>query len=260
MKGSVSMIGWSLLVAVLAVPSFLFYNWWANNKTDEAAVQAPIQSISTATIFAGAQDKTAAPPSGHVQTAAEGPIFQAASVQRSVQPAFRPAVQPIVQPMSAVPVSSAAPAAAAPRAVLRPADAAPQPAAAAQRVDMSTAAAQAVRAAFAPVSTQTASGSYFNPKSDRDPTMTPADYQLRREPEQARREEARLQMLAMRKQLKASSGESRITLQGIVGNSVIINGEMYSVGNTVMGVKILKIGANYLIGEYKGKKFRKILQ
>jgi hypothetical protein len=34
---------------------------------------------------------------------------------------------------------------------------------------------------------------------------------------------------------------------------------MYSAGNTVQGVRILKIGADYIIGEYKGNRFKKVL-
>ncbi|MFA6433900.1 MAG: hypothetical protein WCW52_04325 [Elusimicrobiales bacterium] len=104
-----------------------------------------------------------------------------------------------------------------------------------------------------------ATGSYFSPKSDRDPTMTPEDYEKMREEAWQRLEDERARQLAARKQQKESGGENRIKLQGIVGDSVIINGEMYSVGRTVAGVKILKIGPNYIIGEYKGKKFRKSL-
>ncbi len=130
----------------------------------------------------------------------------------------------------------------------------PQPAA------LSTATAREGLGASASVSTPAAAGSYFNPKSDRDPTMTPADYQTIKNEERAKLEKERARRLAMLRQLKESGGESRIKLQGIVGNSVIINGEMYSAGNTVNGVKILKIGSNSIIGEYKGRKFTKILQ
>ena len=89
--------------------------------------------------------------------------------------------------------------------------------------------------------------------------MTTGDYQAIRENEQQKLENERKYQLAIRKQ-RYDDGEGRIKLQGIVGNSVIINGEMYSVGDTVTGVKIIKIGANYLIGERNGKRFKKILK
>ena len=81
-----------------------------------------------------------------------------------------------------------------------------------------------------------------------------------KEEDALRREEERRQQLALRRQQKETGCESRIALQGIVGNSVIINGEIYSVGSTVHGAKLLKIGSNYVIGECKGRRFRKVLQ
>ena len=234
MKGSAAIIGWTLLVAVLAVPSFLFYNWWASNKKNESAAQVQIQSVSTATIFAGAQDKTAAqPPFSQTPTAAEGPIFQSAPAGQSVQ-------------------SSPAPAVPVPAAVAKQG-------AGAQSVTHSTAAAQAEKAYSSSASTQTVHGSYFNPNTDRDPTMTPLDYKKIKDEELQRIESERMRQLALRKK-QYDNGEGRIKLQGIVGNSVIINGEMYSVGDTVLGIKIIKIGSNYLIGDNKGRKFKKILQ
>ncbi len=230
MKGSTGVIGWFLLAAVLAVPSFLFYNWWVSNKKNESASQVPAQSVSTATIFAGAQDRISVQPAAQPSAKDEGPIFQDA-----------PAVLP-----------AAAHAAPAPAAT-------PIPGPAAQRVTQSTAAAQAEKASSAPASTQTVHGSYFNPSTDRDPTMTPLDYKKIKDEELQRIESERMRQLALKKKLY-DNGEGRIKLQGIVGNSVIINGEMYSVGDTVLGIKIVKIGSNYLIGDNKGRKFKKILQ
>jgi hypothetical protein len=243
MKGFTGIIGWLFLATVLIVPSYFVYDSWTSNKKNEAAVQAPVQIVPTVTIFAGAQDKPAAQPVVQASTAVKRPAFQAAPVQRVVQPAVQPVVQPIVAPVSTTPLSAAGPMAAVDK----------------QRVAQSTAAADSIKAPSAPVSTRTALGSYFGPKSDRDPMLTPDDYRKRREEVRARLENERMQQLAMRKQ-QYDAGEGRIKLQGIVGNSVIVNGEMYSVGDSVTGVKILKIGSNYLIGEYKGRKFKKILQ
>jgi len=127
---------------------------------------------------------------------------------------------------------------------------------------------QTVRPSVAPVQTaaaaqvpaRTAAGSYFNPKVTRDPMLSPEDYQKIKDEEAQRLETERQRQLSLARQLKENSGETRIKLQGIVGNSVIVNNEMHSVGDTVAGVKLLKIGPNYVIGEYKGKKFKKILQ
>ena len=231
MKNFTSVIGWLLMAVVLTVPSFLFYNWWTGTK-NEATVQIPAHSGSTATIFYDARDRSAVQPVVQASTAAGVSVFQAASVRRTDQSSV------------IAPVSTAVPMAAA----------------GIQRVAWSTAAAQGGGASLTPVSTRTAGGSSFNPKYDHDPTMSPGDYQRVREAEQAKLESERRLQLALRKQQYDAGGEGRIRLQGIVGNRVIINGEAYSVGDIVTGVKILKIGSNYLIGEYKGNKFRKILK
>ena len=231
MKGLTGIIGWFLLAAVLAVPSFLFYNWWVSNKKNESAAQTQVQSVSTATIFAGAQEKSAAQPASvQTQAAPEGPIFNS-----------DPAPQPVRAPAKPEPA------------------AAPAPAPAAQRVAQSTSAVQADKPSFVSSSTQTAHGSYFNPNTDRDPTMTPLDYKKIRDEELQRIENERKRLRALQKK-QYDNGEGRIKLQGIVGNSVIINGEMYSVGDTVLGIKIIKIGSNYIVGDNKGRKFTKILQ
>ncbi|HBE89059.1 MAG TPA: hypothetical protein DDW67_07980, partial [Elusimicrobia bacterium] len=45
MKNFASIFGWTLLAAVLAVPSFLFYNWWSANKAKEAQLAASQQGV-----------------------------------------------------------------------------------------------------------------------------------------------------------------------------------------------------------------------
>jgi hypothetical protein len=98
----------------------------------------------------------------------------------------------------------------------------------------------------------------------RDPTITPAEYRRMKEEEEVRIEEERqrdaMARAARNMKVREGSGESRIRLQGIVGNAVIINGEMYNVGNTVNGVRILEIKQDYIIGKFKGKTFRKVMK
>lgn len=242
MKNLTSLMGWLLLAAILVVPAFLFYNWWSNNKKNEAAVQAPVQGVSTATIFPGAPDAPAALPQPFPQP------------RQPAQAAAEPPADNAAVAMAPAPVRrSAAPAPAA------------QVSTAAVKFPRADQSAAAVRVSTAPaerpsVSTQAAPTSYFSPTSGRDPTVSPMEYRKLREEEDRRREEERQQQLALRRQAREGGCESRIELQGIVGNSVIINGEVYSVGNTVQGVKLLKIGSNYVIGECKGKRFRKVLQ
>jgi hypothetical protein len=109
-------------------------------------------------------------------------------------------------------------------------------------------------------SVRSAPTSYFATRSGRDPTISPDEYVRLKEEEDRRLETERQRRILMMKRRKESGGESRINLQGIVGGNMIINGEMYSVGDTVMGVKLLKMGSNYVIGEYRGRQFKKVLK
>ena len=89
--------------------------------------------------------------------------------------------------------------------------------------------------------------------------MSPEDYRRIREAQEQALEEARQRRASQVRKTKSEGVENRLKLQGLVGNAVIINGEMYSVGQTIYGAKILKVGSNYMIGEYKGKKFRLVM-
>jgi hypothetical protein len=239
MKRLTSIFGWVLLLAVLAVPSFLFYNWWAKSKQASSAEQT--QEQTSANIFAAAEKKQTAAPVAP-STAAPAQAVPAAQAETPAAPeaaSQRPAAQAPVQlqPVPQAPLVSTA---------------AVQPAQAAQ---VSTGAPLAVQ-----VSTQAKLVSYYTPKGDRDPTLSPADYSRIKEAELQRLEDERQRRLAASRRPKEAQFESRLQLQGIVGNAAIINGEMYSAGQMIYGAKILKVGVNYVIGEYKGRKFRKVLQ
>lgn len=251
MKNFTSLLGWLLLAAILAVPSFLFYNWWATARKSEAAVQAPVQRVSTAVIFAGAQEPAA-------------PFSQ----QQRTPPAE---IRPVRQSSEAVTAADRAAAAAgdAGRGAARAAQ--PDPPAAdtlpaGEKARTGATAAPAAEAdrnktpsAGTAVSTQT-SASYFNPKSSRDPTISPAEYRKIKADEEERREAERQRTQAIRRRQSESGGESRIKLQGIMGSAAIINGEKYSAGNIIQGVKLIKVGDDYVICEYKGKRFKKVLR
>jgi cytoskeletal protein RodZ len=245
MKSLTSVLGWTLLVAVLAVPSFLFYNWW--NKSRQQAVSEIPQEAAAQNIFP-AQDKGAA-----AHTAQPAPAAQA--------PAQQPqAAAPVVQPKPQQPDPAPAAQQPAPR---EPSASAQAPAAApAAQPAVSTAAPQAVQQ-----STAAAVGadgqklvSSFKPRTDRDPTLSPDDYQRIKDAEAARKEAERQARMAELNRPKAPDITSRLHLQGIVGNAAIINGDMYSVGQSVLGAKLVKVGANYIIVDHKGKKYRKLLQ
>lgn len=240
MKSLTSVLGWTLLVAVLAVPSFLFYNWWAKSRQQAVAEmpqQEPAQNIFPA------QERTAPPaaapqPAPAVQPAPKEQPPAAAQAPKS-KPVQEAAVKPLREPSASAQ--------------------APEPAA---RPEVSTAAAQAVQpsTAAAPGGSDQKPASAYKPRTDRDPTLSPDDYQRIKDAEAARLEAERQARWAERNRPKAPDITSRLQLQGIVGNAAIINGEMYAVGQSVLGARIIKVGSNYVIVEHKGKKFRKVLQ
>ena len=258
MKNFTSILGWLLLVAVLAVPSFLFYNWLSKSKQQNQAelVHEPMAG----SVFPS--DK-----SGQQAPAATAQQAQPAAPQQAVKPeAPRPAQQaPAARPVPDKAAQASQPAEEAegpiedqaPSASSNPPAAAPQPA---QAAAVSTAAQQGGAQGQVTPSTGPAKLSYYDPKTTRDPTFTPDDYRRIKEEQRQREEAERLRLEAERNKPREPGPEVRISLQGIVGSAAIINGDMYSAGQTVRGVKILKIGADYIIAEYKGKKFKKVLK
>lgn len=262
MKSSASVLGWFLLIAVLAVPSFLFYNWL--NKSSQRNQAELANEPMSGSVFPSEKDS---------QPAGAGQLLAAPSRQalKEEEPKPAPAPRPAAGSGSAQnatgrygpsspPLSGAetgGPAGQPPPAQVNPPAAASRPA---QETDISSAAQQGGGQSQVEVSTGPKRVSSYDPKTTRDPTFTPDDYRRIRE-EQLRREEMnRMRLEAERNKPREPGPEARISLQGIVGSAAIINGEMYSAGQTVRGVKILKIGADYIVAEYKGKKFRKVLK
>ncbi|OGR75444.1 MAG: hypothetical protein A2X32_13070 [Elusimicrobia bacterium GWC2_64_44] len=249
MKSFSSILLWLLLIALVAVPSFLFYNWVMQGKEKAAAETTSTGPV--ANVFPPSQDATprpAAAPAAQPQAA----LAQAAA---PVQPAPRPAPAPAQQAPAAQPQAAPAPAEQSPSASAN----APEPAQALQP-EVSTGAEQGVE-----VSTVPKPRSWYAPKSERDPTFSPADYRKLKEEQMQREEAERLQRYAERNKPREPGPETRINLQGIVGNAALINNEMYYAGQTVRGVKILKVGVDYIIaecvtGSCKGKKFKKVMR
>ena len=238
MKGMNAVLGWLLMLAVLAVPSFLFYNWWMKNKQQTAA--ETIQSASPATsVFPPADPpRSASPADKQPLAAASAPTFAVTAAAATVGPAAMPAPAQ-AQPPAAVSAAAPVPVATAP--VRQAAASTPAP------------------AQPAAVSTSGVQASWYHPKSTRDPMLSPEDYQRIRESEEQRLEAERDRLTREHQHAKDSGIESKLRLQGIVGTAALINGEMYTAGQTVNGAKILKVGADYIIGEYKGKKFKKTI-
>lgn len=262
MKSFSSILSWLLLTAVLAVPSFLFYNWWSKGKqkASNEVSQAPV----TANVFPSDPD---APPSlpPASRSAATGAGVQADAVEVPASPAAQenPAAgQASSQPSASPEARSAQPEEAGP-ILDRPEpseaeDVQPEEPPAEEESGEEPAAEGGEQAVEA--STVTAPISYFSPKGDRDPTLSPEDYRRIKEARLQREEAARMQRLAAQRTKKTFDPARLITLQGIIGQSAIVNGEMYTVGQRVKGIKIVKIGTNYIICDYKGKRFRKVMQ
>lgn len=251
MKNATSVVGWLLLAAVLAVPSFLFYNWLSKSKLQNQAELA--NEPVAGSVFPSERKGVQAPAAGQPSTAPARQAMKADEPKAAPQ-ASGQAGQPGA-PSAETRPQAGQPAEPAPSASANPPAAAPRPA---QEPGLSTAAQQG--AGQVAVSTGPKPVSYFDPKGTRDPTYSPDDYRRIKEERLQREEAERQRLLAEKNRPREPGPESRISLQGIVGSAAIINGDMYSAGQTVRGVKILKIGADYIIAEYKGKKFKKVLK
>lgn len=237
MKGVNTLLGWLLMLAVLAIPSFLFYNWWSKNKVQgasEAAMEAPAQDV-----FSKAEQQSQVSSSPLPAAALPTP---AAAATVPAQPAPLPISTAAAQAARPLPAQAAAVSTAMAPAQLPEASKPAQPAVSA--------------------STGPAKRSFFAPKGVRNPMLSAQELQQIKDAEEARLEaerQARMSQQQVRKP-KDMGIENRIRLQGVVGNAAIINGDMYYVGQSILGGKLLKVTDSYIIMEYKGKTFRKTMQ
>jgi hypothetical protein len=258
MKSLTSFIGWLLLAVILAVPAFLFYNWWMNKK----AIEMKEKAVVTNSVPIPFEPETEDFPSSAKEftsteslkiSASQKKINSKADNQLSLKPAMNTETAGNVPSNENMQIAQSAPPGIDKEGVSSSTKAE------SVKVAIATSALQGNQSAEVE-NTKEREGSYFEPKSDRDPTMTPSEYaQIKREIAAEKERKRRLRLESLRKK-SGSSVQSKLDLQGVVGNNVIINGEMYSVGSYVKGVKIIKIGSNYFIGYYKGKKFKKVMR
>ncbi len=253
MKSFSSVLSWLLLLAVLAVPSFLFYNWWSKGKKQASleVAQAPV----SANVFTK-QASPSAPPAAAPQAPA--------AVPAAAQAQEKPSAAANAPETGDEETGEEADGEPAPDAASQDGQKPPSAPAAAKPVSASTAAAAAQQdasgSAAVAVSTAPKPVSYYSPASERDPTLTPEDYRRIAAAKRAKEESERQYELMQRQKPKEPGPETLIRLQGIVGNSAIINDDMYTAGQKVKGIKILKIGTDYIICEYKGKRFKKVMR
>ena len=233
MKGLNAFLGWLLMLAVLAVPSFLFFNWWSKNKTQSAG-ELTVKT-SGKDVFSSAEQRP-----GAAQPVPRG----AASATASLSPVSTGAARGPAQPADA-----AFDAAAQSVEPARP-----------QRVLPAQDARQSATAREPALSTEAARLSYYTPRTDRNPMLSQDDYRRIKEAERLRAEKERADRRGQKRVARDSGIEKKLPLQGIVGNAAIINGEMYTAGQSIYGGKIIKVGTDYIIGEYKGSRFKKTIQ
>ena len=120
----------------------------------------------------------------------------------------------------------------------------------------------------------------YNPPTDRDPTLSPDDTLLlkHREEERLRALEAerrrkieeerrRLAEIERQRQLELErlrdpSREIRgkIRVSGIIGQEAFIGNKIYSVGQSVLGARIVSVQPDAVVFTYKGQRFTKRVQ
>ncbi len=120
----------------------------------------------------------------------------------------------------------------------------------------------------------------YNPKSQRDPTLSPDDYlliqhreqqrlaaieaerQRKLEEERRKKEEAeRLRQLELER-IKDPTREVRnkIRIGGVIGQEVFIGSKIYTIGNTIYGARIVAVKPDEVVFSYKGHKFVRKVQ
>lgn len=120
----------------------------------------------------------------------------------------------------------------------------------------------------------------FNPKNQRDPTLSPDDFLLLQYREQQRlaaleaerqrklaeerrrREEAERQRQLELARIKDPTREVRnkIRVTGIIGEEVFIGSKIYTIGKSIYGARIVEVHPDEVVFSYKGHKFVRKVQ
>lgn len=240
-------LGWAILAAALAVPGFLFYNWWSHLKAERhrAISQKARGRVPEGGVFA-----TPAPSAMKLvnPVSAAAPASAGAATAPSV-----PSALPAAAPAASAPVAAAS--AAAPEPVPTQAPASPPAEASA---GPETAAVPAPDAAAPP------------PPLPRDPMISPMDIVRMQQAELERQ----LAAEALRREQEGARPapkrvvpvETLVDLQGIVAtaggeNKAIINDAVVGVGETVdaggRSVRVVKISAAGVTFQYRNRRFVK---
>lgn len=241
MKSIGGVIGWFALIAALAVPAFLFYNWWSKMNAEKKEqtqgssfqVKTPIfEKSEDARLSSGRQSpaKQGSPTEGGGQLAIPGTIKKPQVIRPSEQDA-------------AVTYSgtSSGKSARSPSPNGKGSSRTPQ-----QEAALIQAASAQAKVAF-------------SPKVDRDPTLSLEEIDWLRDEDERRR-----MMWKDKKPVKRKKRpEQMVILQGIIetekGIQAIINGGAYKQGSFIRGIRVVKIRASSVVFDYKGRRFVKRL-
>lgn len=105
----------------------------------------------------------------------------------------------------------------------------------------------------------TKSQSYFSPKTQRSPFLSPMDYKKLRDMEEQKKkaDEVLNSLISKKSVVSIKSVYDKYRLQGIVGKYAIINGDMVMEGQIYKKeLEVIKILNRYIIVKYKGKVFK----
>jgi hypothetical protein len=284
-----SSAGWVILAAALAVPGFMFYQWYAHLNTQskkdlETSVRrhmpagAPIFGTAPASdkmTNPMAQPGQAAPASSAPGSAPVGAASASAAAAAAAQTA---AAQPNAPSVAAAPASPPAAVGATVAAATVPvvAAAAPQSQAPAPSVASSTGALMAsagapgapeASGAASPYSGVLQMGTIAPIVLARDPMLSPYDMVRIAEDELKKRraaeevEGAATKTQHKKRVVEERPAESLVDLQGIVstgdGDKAIVNGEVVGEGDLIGQVKVVKITPTAVVFLYHKKRFIK---
>lgn len=109
--------------------------------------------------------------------------------------------------------------------------------------------------------------SFFYPQSNRNPFLSPMDYETIQKIELERKKREELLKQLAEEQKKGGKKEvvddflKSMKLQGIVGRYAIINGDMVEEGGYYKKKALIeKVGSNYVIINYKGKRHKLVIK
>jgi hypothetical protein len=249
-------LGWLILAAALAVPGFLFYNWWSRQKFehDKGVAAKARNRVAEGSVFQ-------TPPPGSVRPTPT--VVASTGVPAAVPGQAADAPSALVGHGVATANAAAAPVMSAPAAP----QAAAKPAVLGGVPSLSTGAAASMGVSLSTAAVLTLS---------RDPMMSPMDLVRQREAEAERERNSE----AMRRAAEDKGRVHRpkphpepkidghVELQGIVArpdgdNLAIVNGatvnpgEFFSVDGFSAKVKVVRITSSEVTFEYKSKRFKK---